>query len=570
MKKMVKWLAPVAILALALACGSSDSSSSGSTVLTRANVDSSVAIADIENVQLFKITDGDAAAAATYTTTNVSAVTNADHLVIFSNIEQEASYLLKVVSDNGAELFQAVIEVTADNEVQALGAAKEAPSFFQVNALTTYIVSIAGNTLDSAALEDAIEEVLGAGADAETLNSLYLDGETILEDDGDTFDVDSDKMAAINYVSILVVAAAALPEGDDAISDVASLITNVAAAESFAELETALSENLTSIFSAVEDDSFASTIVDIAPVFAESLGIDEDTSLDDLGEALEADAAELETAADASTNDSATVSNFVLADTSFGTSQANIFNITTLAPVFKVTFERAVNSSRVTAAIESLVITEEGGASKTLSADDEDIIFDFTSTTEMYIAIDASGTKSLSPGVMYSYEINAEPQITLGSGNAWEYGTITTSYVTVTASSVPMAFDGSETFMGLESSSDLSFSVDVAEDKYIIAEGASSNLYGLLTTNAVTIGTDSESVEFQSDFLSIDSIEVDGTVVTSASSGDNLTGGTVSLDDRLNLTSGNYSVTYDGIFNVTDDEQMEMEVSINELFMTVQ
>jgi hypothetical protein len=546
----VNWLGltMMSVVAMfALACGSSDDSVA--LVPSIANIDSSLDTDTIDKAKLYKVeSSGNAASSASYQSDVTAGTGDADHTATFYNVAS-GEYLLKVEGTNGSDLYQAPVEV-ANNTISGLG--KAVPTYFQVNAFTTYVVLKAlegsGNLNDVATV---VDEVLGTTL---SLKDVFFDGGSLrLASSGAGASLTSDNlMTAINYVALVVTQAAKIEtnssSANTAVGGFSDILTTIiGAGDSLSDLADATSDaNLLNILTEVNSST---NLSDLEAILGEDFVDEIVGSGDNLLDFADVVVAELISAAFESTNDSFEIQSFALVDYSFGWSSGNEFTLNSLAPVFKLTFADNVKKDLVASAI-AIELNKVGGASYDLKASDATVQYSWASGSELYIAVKADGLaitdKELEPGAVYNYSINtdafvAQDNIIVGIYGA---GNIAVSDLTLTSEMVPVAIDGTS-WNGL-TAAQVSFNINTADEYSVAGNSSSGNLGFYLTATG-----ENDSKYIDTSYFSLDAGTDDaGVAVTSFSSiesGDNLVSGTLSIDDAKQafLSSGNYSLMYE-------------------------
>lgn len=559
---MVKWVAPAAILLLALACGSSDDSDSGSSGATVSGlVDSAVVSADdLTGVALFKLVEENDVLVddnvADYVATVVeSQVADNDHTFTVTKVPA-GQYIAKAYGAAG-NLLEAPFTVSGSSA--SVGLSKSAGDAAQMNALTTYIVKKVAANLTAEALADTITEVLG---DVD-LDDVVMDGGVLKIGANGTASSANNQTAvtAINMVAMAVAAKAQSDEGDAA----DDFLTSIIASDNVSELSTAFQDDFADVVAEVADEGdFASAIQSAAGDFVASLDFDpvdpdftvfdtvtEDAvksavfrsillvveeTLEDLGLVEEGDddlVDDVEEAVAGILSGNATVSMFDLAEATMGMKTDAGFEINTLAPIFMVAFADDVDQDTVEERVQ--VTIDDSTINST--ANGVDVVWGSSNTLYMIVT-----SSALAAGETYDYEIAAKTGFSdnIDLSAISTSGTITTTDVTLTASEVSVALAGAVDYSGIDSD-DVEFMVETKSGEELMATSNEGGL-GLLTENNTFF-----SGEYARAFDVDEDLSIVPTGVTLTTAGGNFSAATVTMDEDITLMSGNtYYLTVEG------------------------
>lgn len=525
MKKFISGIMAVATLALALACGGSDSTSGGTASIAGA-IDSSAVGESVTSLEVVAV---ETANTSMTTTGTITAGTNGeDHTYVVSGLKSGTEYTIVVnrVIDNdpftntNIELVSTVL--TADTSTGELnkGRAKTKRKR-QINAATSFVAKrYAAQRAAGKTLADVVSSTFG---------STVTDLSSLVSVNGALSLVNSSALVAFSdpvaELSVSIISNAAkqaatlsVSEVQAQVSNLASVIETVTTATSL-DVFTSISTSLTVLAPTL---SSALTSVTTIVNYTVSLAVAQYATFGQTVPATYSATIQASTTVTVDTgaidtliqeeqsklgvSTAVKVTSFDLADASYGTVATDgTVTLYSLAPVFKITLATAPADAAAAKAMVGLKLKTSAGNESDVTESNATIAVD---GADVYVLVHnkqglTNSSTELKPGATYTYTIAAKTGYTL-SGVATQ-GTINVADVTFTFPFAgPNSDDpnsaiklGSTSYQGVLTTSDWNFEVNSSVAIAYDSTAADKGLLSLISVSTGTSGFTSGAVSFE-------------------------------------------------------------------------
>lgn len=434
MSKLLGAAGLAASLLFAIACGSNtlDTTGDDGKVSYKGTIDSGlIAKADLGDYTVQAV-DSDGKVAGEDKT--IDPVEGYDHEFTVENLTA-GTYTFKVMKGD-AVLVSTVGE--ASKSSGSLSASKyTSPN--QIN-IYTHMVALVFAESTISDLATAIKSVFGNDVTATNLNKVAVDGASLTPPSGATEDNIVNVKAVAVTISATVQAIAQTPKANLTTgSDFLLAITAAASSFSTAAISSTDGIATTSITTiSTAGETFASSFQTAATTAELSVTYTYDFSVVDAAYSSVSVSNMDTTTIATAIKDAASVTSFVLADSSLGTKSLNNFNVYTLAPTFTAVVKGDFSSNTVS---ELLTLSFTKGSTTVTGTDAiDDGLISYTSTysspnTTITIQVnggDALTASGLEPGTTYGYAVTAKNNVLKFDGSTSLSGTLTTSAITIT------------------------------------------------------------------------------------------------------------------------------------------
>ena len=571
MSKLIGVIVTAVALVMAIACGGSSSSSD--TTATTGTVQGKVESSGIDSgsvstiaVGLFDSSSATTLSNASYKTTLISPTADeADYTYTISDVAN-GTYVVKTYKVDGSgtylgELYSSTVTISAGTQQKARTSDTTKP---QMNALTSYVTKKAGT--DATAITSLLSD-LGLTS----LAGVYMDGETIKTSNNEQKTLKSpvaslaiSNIAVVSSIISVLTDSTSITKATNVVSAIMTATTTTALSAELANTNTTGGlGGLINLVPTAKQTTIVQRITTVAPTYAENaLGITAATSFSSISittvsvtiletavytQALldpnfltstdstafeaaitSANTTDIKTDLQDTIDGKATVSSFSLAhDTAFGSTTTSSFTLTTLAPVFKISFTKPAQQS-VSGNVSVVLTRSSDSASETLNSSSTDVTAVWVGSQTLYLVVSSS---KLTAGSTYSYTISRDSNVSLGTTSAT--GTINVTNITLTGTTIPVIIPGVSD--GMDASS-VAFSISVKSGMGVYADSTSTaSDYGLVSSVGVLEGSTAWTGTYASSDVSISATPASNT----------LTAGTVTLDtSAITLTSGkSYTIT---------------------------